>query len=532
MAGQGDAPEAEECWKLIDSLQASIEQFQVNRRLTISDDLKVGFFNTDHATQTDSSEILPVKELSSDTQNLVQIVKSLQVDFGFLKQLLQLKFEDRLKEESLSLFTVLHDRIMEVEKHHQRNEDHMRKCFYQQLADAIAILKGLYKGSLAKETIAAKLILEKENLEYKLEVEKLVQIISELEEEVRSNINEYSILEDEYISLKEKSEKDHRTIRKLMNASERLREELDYEKSVVQEMVTKQKEEMEQKKAFDVLSMKRLRSAKLKELTQAHWSSVSKPPPRPLSRPPSKPPPASRPASAQSAATSMATSISSAESRKSRASKKTLKEEQPEVKPEKERLESIKEKPQFVGVSLKKPKKVKHLTAVKVQEEKKVKTEVVQTEERSELLVQVEALKVIVDNEKKKFERFRKEADRINRNWEKRFLILRNSFHVLKDEMFTRHTLFRQFAVLADTSFNYIRLKPLIVQSKLNLTGTTSSSSDYYRASSIDNKTNDAISDQVPFQISAKGKFSEALEEVSYENQQQPMPQNSPADTP
>uniref|UniRef100_A0A8C5YDI3 DUF4709 domain-containing protein n=2 Tax=Microcebus murinus TaxID=30608 RepID=A0A8C5YDI3_MICMU len=145
MAGQGDAPEAEECWKLIDSLQASIEQFQVNRRLTISDDLKVGFFNTDHATQTDSSEILPVKELSSDTQNLVQIVKSLQVDFGFLKQLLQLKFEDRLKEESLSLFTVLHDRIMEVEKHHQRNEDHMRKCFYQQLADAIAILKGLYK---------------------------------------------------------------------------------------------------------------------------------------------------------------------------------------------------------------------------------------------------------------------------------------------------------------------------------------------------------------------------------------------------
>ncbi|XP_075853701.1 uncharacterized protein C10orf67 homolog, mitochondrial [Microcebus murinus] len=433
MAGQGDAPEAEECWKLIDSLQASIEQFQVNRRLTISDDLKVGFFNTDHATQTDSSEILPVKELSSDTQNLVQIVKSLQVDFGFLKQLLQLKFEDRLKEESLSLFTVLHDRIMEVEKHHQRNEDHMRKCFYQQLADAIAILKGLYKqffeveedlipsqdanvikinilsrklrekediikeleneieqyeefgfpkfvsfllfqnitgvqmfwlhewlhelllnslsqncvsmtqiGSLAKETIAAKLILEKENLEYKLEVEKLVQIISELEEEVRSNINEYSILEDEYISLKEKSEKDHRTIRKLMNASERLREELDYEKSVVQEMVTKQKEEMEQKKAFDVLSMKRLRSAKLKELTQAHWSSVSKPPPRPLSRPPSKPPPASRPASAQSAATSMATSISSAESRKSRASKKTLKEEQPEVKPEVVPLADIK----------------------------------------------------------------------------------------------------------------------------------------------------------------------------------------------
>lgn len=42
-------------------------------RLNISDDLKVGFFSTDHATQTDSSEIVPLKELSSSTQKLVQV---------------------------------------------------------------------------------------------------------------------------------------------------------------------------------------------------------------------------------------------------------------------------------------------------------------------------------------------------------------------------------------------------------------------------------------------------------------------------
>ncbi|KAG8504701.1 putative protein C10orf67, partial [Galemys pyrenaicus] len=88
----------------------------------ISDDLRIGFFSTDHATQTDSSEILPLKELSLSTQNLVQIVKSLQVDFGFLKQSLQLKFEDRLKQESFSLFTVLQDRIQSVEKHYQQVE--------------------------------------------------------------------------------------------------------------------------------------------------------------------------------------------------------------------------------------------------------------------------------------------------------------------------------------------------------------------------------------------------------------------------
>ncbi|TKC42713.1 hypothetical protein EI555_002821, partial [Monodon monoceros] len=110
----------------------------------ISDDLKVGFFSTDHATQTDSSEILPLKELSSSTQKLVQIIKSLQVDFGFLKQLIQLKFEDRLREESCRLFTSLHDRILTIEKRYQQNEDTLRKCYNQQLADAIATIKGMY----------------------------------------------------------------------------------------------------------------------------------------------------------------------------------------------------------------------------------------------------------------------------------------------------------------------------------------------------------------------------------------------------
>ncbi|XP_023590850.1 uncharacterized protein C10orf67 homolog, mitochondrial [Trichechus manatus latirostris] len=140
----GDAPETEECRKIIENLESTIELFQINPRLNISDDLKIGFFTTDHAAQTDPSEILPIKELTSATQGLVQIVKALQVDFGFLKQLLQLQFEDRLKEEAFNLFSALHDRITSIEKHYQQNEEQMRKCFSQQLADAIAITKGMY----------------------------------------------------------------------------------------------------------------------------------------------------------------------------------------------------------------------------------------------------------------------------------------------------------------------------------------------------------------------------------------------------
>ncbi|EFB26381.1 hypothetical protein PANDA_000981, partial [Ailuropoda melanoleuca] len=209
-------------------------------RLNISDDLKVGFFCTDHATQTDHSEILPLKELSSSTEKLIRIIRSLQVDFGFLKQLLQLKFEDRLKEESFSLFTTLHDRILTIEKHYQKNEEIIRKCYNQQLADAIAAVKGMYKQffeveketfvresttvkmsillkklkdreEIIKElreeldqyeesrlqrldTFAKETALERENLEYKVANERLIQIVSELEEAIRLNLKENSVL--------------------------------------------------------------------------------------------------------------------------------------------------------------------------------------------------------------------------------------------------------------------------------------------------------------------------------------------------
>uniref|UniRef100_A0A2K5RLM0 Chromosome 10 open reading frame 67 n=1 Tax=Cebus imitator TaxID=2715852 RepID=A0A2K5RLM0_CEBIM len=489
-------------WEAMKAKAPELRPRQTRRsaRLNISDDLKIGFFNTDHATQTDSSEILSIKELSSSTKKLEQMMKSLQVDFGFLKQLIQLKFEDRLREESLRLFNILHDRILEVEKHYQQNEDKMRKSFNQQLADAIAVIKGMYQQffeveeeklslqdvssvktnillrklkekediikelkeeldqyedfrfhkmeSFAKETSSPKSNLEKENLEYKVENERLLQIISELEEEIQINLKENSGLEDELISMKEMAEKDHKTIQKLMNSRDRLREELDYEKSLVQDMINKQKEDKEMRKKYGSLSVKAARSAKGREASLSPW-------------------PKSPPSTTASRPHSASMSVSSAGTKKAKTPKKALKEEQSVVE-DKHALES-----------------------------------------------QIEALKANLEVEKQKVERIRKEADRLNKNWEKRFSILRNSFHVLKDEMFTRHTLFRQFAVLADTSFNYIKLKPLFVQSKTTLTGTASSS---HGISSTDSKHSDVASDQAFPQLSPKGKNLHCWKRGSLEN--------------
>ncbi|KAF6129041.1 hypothetical protein HJG60_001623 [Phyllostomus discolor] len=195
-----------------------------------------------------------------------------------------------------------------IEKHYQQNEDHIRKCYNQQLADAIAIIRGMYRAffeveeevvsmhdsaaakitilfkklkdkeelikelkeelekheefrfqksdSLAIASSFAKSAPEKENLDFKVENERLLQVISALEEEIQLNLQENSALEDEIISLREKADKDNRTILKLADGRDKLRLELDAEKLLVQEMINKHKEEMEMRKKLESINVK------------------------------------------------------------------------------------------------------------------------------------------------------------------------------------------------------------------------------------------------------------------------------------
>ncbi|XP_070111647.1 uncharacterized protein C10orf67 homolog, mitochondrial isoform X4 [Equus caballus] len=573
MESWGDSPETAECRKIFDLLESTIQEFQFNSRRNISDDLKVGFFSTDHATQTDSSEIFPLKELSSCTQKLVQETKSLQVDFGFLKQLVQLKFEDRLKEESFNLFTVLHDRILAMENHYQQNEDSIRKCYNQQLADAIAVVKGMYKKyfeveeeqtsmqdtmavkmnillrklkerdeiirelreelelyeefgfqrceSLIRDSSGAKTPLEKEAVDYKAENERLLQLVSELEEELQLNQKENSMLEDEIISLKEIAEKDHKTIQRLRDGRDRLLYELDFEKSLVQDMMNKQKEDIETRRKFEGLSVKSMRSAKGKEVTL----------------------PSSQPGTQFSKGTisrphSASISSSSARTKKAKTPKKSSKEEElvdfltamprgssgsgsgsrPRSRLRSRGSKAESRRPSLVTDQEKGEIKNAH-------KEKKVKEPEIMAASKHSLEEEIEILKANLENEKKKSERFRKESERINKSWERKFFVLRNSFHALKNEMFTRHTLFRQFAVVADTSFNYVKVKPLLVQSKVNLAESTTSVNDFHGAL-IESKYLDIDGDQIAFVSSTKARLSETLEKEALEKPS--IPQNTP----
>lgn len=55
----------------------------------------------------------------------------------------------------------------------------------------------------------------------------------------------------------------------------------------------------------------------------------------------------------------------------------------------------------------------------------------------------------------------KKEIDRIHRAWEKKFAILQQSLHALKDESFVRHTMQRQAAQLHQAAISYSSDAPL-----------------------------------------------------------------------
>ncbi|XP_003499479.1 uncharacterized protein C10orf67 homolog, mitochondrial isoform X1 [Cricetulus griseus] len=550
------------CRKILNNLEGVIEQFRFNPRLTISDNLKVGFFTSDHATQTDCSEILPLKDLTQSTEKLMKKITSLQVDFGFLKDLVQLKFEDRLKEESWKILGVLQDRISEMKKYQRQAEETMRKSFQQQLSDAIAVIRGTYKkffemeeeraalqdaanmkmdalvrklkekeellkdlkyelqqyeeigfgriDSSSKELSSPRTVSEKDITEYKMENERLLQMISTLEEEAQAHQKENALLEDEIMCLKEMSDQDQRTIQKLTDSRERLRYELDCEKIAIQDMVNKQKEDIEVRRKYASITAKR--TAKGRESTFY---------PRPSSHPPKSSTPGTdipRFLRLPSASLSVSPRLKRKINKKyfgaaiisTPSPSDTTATPEPVTPPAAVTADvsfrlrtSVTERPD-------KGKRVKFQLPHMVSEEVILNLQAKKDEEKRALEDQISILKFELENERRKTDRHRKEIDHINKNWERKFIILRKSFHVLKNEMFIRHTFFRQFAMISETSFNYIKLKPVYVHSTMKAL-ETSSPTNVFHSPVAQHKYVDIPSDQEPVTRVPKGLRASVL---------------------
>nr|XP_042713720.1 uncharacterized protein C10orf67 homolog, mitochondrial isoform X3 [Chrysemys picta bellii] len=388
---------------------------------------------------------------------------SIQEDFMIYKNILQAQYEEKIQEQASNLCRQINDRLRDIEAFHKQKEVKIRQSYQQQLCDALAVLRVDYEknyriqedtdSSLAaswkvliktlqeKESKIQKLeaelqeyqenedtkmiifdndddneknMLEKENEDFREEVSRLLDRISHLEESLKRSEKENNKLDKEVRGMQLKMEKDEKTVQKLIEAQEKIKMELEKERSLNQSMLKEQKdiETKVEKKLSDLkekIPALKEKDTKKKETVKS-GSEITVP-------------------------------------HESRESQKGYHKQQQKKSP------SYKEA------------------------------------EKRALLAEIEKLKISEDQEKQHIQRYwseflrhsfnsiniltfcgffyfslKNEVEQINRSWAKKFQILKKSLHAIKDEMFLRHTLYRQAAAFNHASLNQPYAVPLYIE--------------------------------------------------------------------
>ncbi|XP_039269090.2 uncharacterized protein LOC120344073 [Styela clava] len=114
-------------------------------RPSLADRLQIGFMRADNATQTVETEILELKTLTKTVQELVSEMETLKRDSHFHKQFIKAKYIKDLEDTAQSLHFKLQEKIVEMERIHEERVSVVRRSFKQQLQDALVKMSIKYK---------------------------------------------------------------------------------------------------------------------------------------------------------------------------------------------------------------------------------------------------------------------------------------------------------------------------------------------------------------------------------------------------
>nr|XP_060639336.1 uncharacterized protein C10orf67 homolog, mitochondrial [Anolis sagrei ordinatus] len=487
-----------------------LEELEADYRPRISDNLKIGFTISDHATQTDISEIGDLKEFMVTTRTLLQFANSISDDFARYKSVLQAQYEEKIKEHAFSLWLEINDKLKYIEDIYKQKEVKMRHSFQQQLCDALAILRAHYskyfrieqeiygadEDSIGKkmerlrneldEQAITILTLEEELQEYKrrekfsdrdIEIQLLRQEIAEFKEQmaivsarnarlqdtVRRREKELVELENEMQSVQEKKEKDMKIIQKLVNSQELLKLELDREK---QRVLSKTREV---KEAQD--SLARLSGAQVKVSPEVPSEVPEEKPARKRRGTKGK---AIKEGAAKDTAARVAAAKKAAmkEAMTKEAKAKEAKAKEAKAKEAMAREARAKEampteampteaivKETMAKAAMAKAAEAKELLL----EPDKAAQEMDRATERKELQAEIKRLRKAEQEARQIAQRLQQDMSQSGRSWKMKFEILKKSLHAIKDEMFLRQSL-RQAAKFRRTSFTERTPSPIHIQ--------------------------------------------------------------------
>lgn len=118
---------------------------------SISDNLKINVYSKDCTSQTEVSDIVQLKELAQILSVLNVDVINLKKDIFYAKRSMQAQYQGKLEEISFELYSQANQRITEIEKIQEERVNVVRKSYKTQLADAICKLSKDYHRFYGKK---------------------------------------------------------------------------------------------------------------------------------------------------------------------------------------------------------------------------------------------------------------------------------------------------------------------------------------------------------------------------------------------
>nr|XP_022308949.1 uncharacterized protein C10orf67, mitochondrial-like isoform X6 [Crassostrea virginica] len=425
-------------------------------RPNIADQHKVGFFTLDRCSQTEVTEVVDLKEMTEVLQILLQDVTNLRRDINLTKHVMQADYESKLQEKSLELYVRINEKVKELERIHEDRVTTVRRAFRQQLSDAIARVAVLYNKNLDAKIKRERRKQEegqgKHDEKYKemqatiQRNETVIQMLkmqlaqfqqrrnSEVESPdissdrpsnttaaspVPSLVEELSVkskspsVNEEFEALKEECDGLHRRVDRLEEALDiKENENLNLSEQINQLTANLEKEKI----MIDQLKHEAEETKKLAEKEKQSSKNQN------------------------------------SDLAKQKQEMQRIMEEQ--IRRAKEEAENARNEE---AKSLKEAEssKLKLLMEQKKLLEQELMQERKKNSTKSQEEVDAEKYKKVEQKLRDEILRLKKEIERIHRTWEKKFAILQQSLHALKDESYIRQTLQRQAAALHHAAVSY-----------------------------------------------------------------------------
>ncbi|XP_068727950.1 uncharacterized protein C10orf67, mitochondrial-like isoform X5 [Montipora capricornis] len=411
-------------------------------RPSLADQVRVGFFSQDRSAQTNISEIAQLKEMTEVLQNLVSDIETLKRSLHYAKHVLQADYENKLEERALDLYCRVNDRILELEKQHEERVNVIRRSYRQQLADAITQIANQHETFYAKKSKQDKASFS----------EKLKKVQDDDEDKRRAQMQQDSIIEMMRMQMKDAQERADTALEEALQRPEsvssvstnpeiyELREEVEKLENKLDAMMNQleDKENENRRLVADIDDLNDQLNGERGQIRQLKKDLSD-------------------------ALLTVEQERNNFKAELQRQKLQLQSEMDAKIQETKKNLMAASRK-QVEELQRSHDKKIKEQQLLEEKrrqmesQEKEVKPQV----KESENIDMLKKLQKLEKKQKAEIERLKKELERVNRTWEIKVNVLKQTLHALKDESFLRTSLQRQAARLQQAAVMYASDGPAV----------------------------------------------------------------------